>query len=166
MWKPGEKPDTPCDEWDGYLIGKGYGELWVGGRHMLAHRLVWMQDHGHVDPRTLIMHKCDNPKCVRLDHLQVGTFQQNADDMAAKKRGRKPQEFCHKGHRIEDDFVVRSDGKRRCGICYREYHAEYQRKTRNGKVWRPGGPGRKPGWRKDGGVDVHRPDDMDAEGTT
>lgn len=37
------------------------------------------------------MHKCDTPRCINPDHLELGTAQSNVDDMIAKGRwtGRK-----------------------------------------------------------------------------
>ena len=39
----------------------------------LLHRWVWEQVNGPIPPGMVVMHRCDNPPCFRLDHLMLGT---------------------------------------------------------------------------------------------
>jgi hypothetical protein len=78
-----------CWEWTGSTPGAGYGRIWINGRYDGAHRAAWMIHHQReIPPGMQICHHCDNPKCVRPDHLFLGTVQDNALDMMSK--GRKP----------------------------------------------------------------------------
>ncbi len=76
---------------DGYLIwtGKryqsGYGGLIVSKKQIYAHRFSWMVTNGEIG-KLLVLHKCDNPQCVRPDHLFLGTDKDNAVDRMAKGR--------------------------------------------------------------------------------
>lgn len=34
----------------------------------------------------IVMHKCDNPSCVRVSHLKIGTIEENVADKISKGR--------------------------------------------------------------------------------
>jgi predicted XRE-type DNA-binding protein len=76
----------PCREWQGARSSKGYGRISYGDGYIWAHRLVWIAAHGEVpeiDGRPgLILHRCDNPPCFRLDHLYAATHSDNMRDRA------------------------------------------------------------------------------------
>jgi hypothetical protein len=79
----------PCWIWTGGCNSKGYGELkWSGERgRVLAHRASWEIAFGPVPEGMKVLHRCDNPPCVRPSHLFVGTQADNVRDMASKDRG-------------------------------------------------------------------------------
>jgi hypothetical protein len=75
-----------CWEWTGALRG-GYGHLVVAGSDMAAHRLAWELANGTGVPNgRVVCHRCDNPRCVRPDHLFVATQRQNIRDAVRKGR--------------------------------------------------------------------------------
>lgn len=77
-----------CWAWIGTLDANGYGRLNVKGIPVLAHRIAWTLKFGH--PGNLsVLHKCDNPACVRPDHLFLGDQADNMADMHSKGRGRQ-----------------------------------------------------------------------------
>lgn len=80
-----------CWEWQGVLAKKSYGAFCPGpGRRMHpAHRYAWQLTHGAPPEHLLVCHKCDNPRCVRPDHLFLGTTQDNSDDKVRKGRQAK-----------------------------------------------------------------------------
>lgn len=82
------KPDGDCVVWTGSTVYGGYGQIWVQGRKVRAHRYVWERANGPISRGLVVRHKCDNPPCVRLDHLEIGTLKDNTQDMIA--RGRAP----------------------------------------------------------------------------
>lgn len=75
-----------CVEWDGPLNSYGYGIFNFKGRKYAAHRMAWEMEKGTISKNLEVCHKCDNPKCVNVDHLFVGTHQDNMTDMVNKKR--------------------------------------------------------------------------------
>jgi hypothetical protein len=82
-----EKTDG-CWLWTGHLNRGGYGEIRIKGRAVSAHRFAWQLVHGPIPIGMLVMHRCDNPTCVRPDHLALGTDADNMRDRDAKGRGK------------------------------------------------------------------------------
>lgn len=76
---------TPCWVWTACTI-HGYGQIKYRNKVWLAHRLSWLFEHGELPEGLGVLHKCDNPPCVRPEHLYVGTQTDNTRDM--KERGR------------------------------------------------------------------------------
>lgn len=91
FWTKVNKTDL-CWEWLGRDDGKGYGRIHLRGcshRAVPAHRLSWELANGPIPAGMCIIHKCDNPRCVRPDHLLIGTLAQNNNDRTAKGRQAK-----------------------------------------------------------------------------
>ena len=83
--------ESNCIEWTGGIDFEGYGRRKINGKTYRAHRLVWETANGPIPPDMLICHKCDNPACVRLEHLFLGTTQDNTRDRDSKGRQARPK---------------------------------------------------------------------------
>lgn len=75
-----------CWLWTGAINNKGYGLFALDGyRHCSANRASWILTYG--DPGDLfVLHSCDNPPCVRPEHLHLGTQKDNSAEMVARGR--------------------------------------------------------------------------------
>ncbi len=71
-----------CHEWQGGLLKSGYGCF----RSRPAHRWIWSQKNGAIPKGLLVRHRCDNPSCVNIDHMELGTVADNSRDMVERGR--------------------------------------------------------------------------------
>lgn len=86
FWKKVKKTRS-CWIWMGAKDRQGYGFFWWKNKQVRAHRFVAEVVKGEKTGNLLVCHKCDNPSCVKPDHLFVGTISDNARDMVSKGRG-------------------------------------------------------------------------------
>lgn len=56
------------------------------GGSKLAHRALFEATHGKLPDGMEVLHKCDIPQCVNIDHLFPGTHTDNMRDMQDKGR--------------------------------------------------------------------------------
>jgi hypothetical protein len=91
FWARVEKNEVGCWPWLGWHDKDGYGvvstkrikedPIW---REVRAHRISWMLANGVILGGLWVLHRCDNPRCVRPDHLFLGTVQDNVADYMSK----------------------------------------------------------------------------------
>lgn len=125
-----------------------YSRLGVNGQNVLGHVFSWMITNGQVPDGMKVCHSCDNPRCVRPDHLYLGTHSENMRDMVRKKRN-KPN-LGEKNHLakltagdvlfIRYELAVRG---RTISSLADQFHTSFQAiyNAATGKVWKHiGGP--------------------------
>lgn len=101
----------------------GYGQFFAPGiiagpRLLKAHRVVWKLETGQDPGEMFVLHRCDNPSCVRISHLYLGTRQDNVDDMIKKGRGREQKKtHCKNGHPLEGDNVYNPSTRPHIRVC-------------------------------------------------
>lgn len=92
--KVGNKdPITGCIPWLGGKNSAGYGIIYSALTEgpVLAHRTAWRLAGKHFTPGLELLHSCDNPGCVNIEHLEEGTHKQNMDDATNKGRMGRPR---------------------------------------------------------------------------
>jgi hypothetical protein len=120
------QPDG-CWIWKGRRTTRGYGTVNAGlGKNLAAHRASWQIHNGPIPDGLWVLHHCDNPSCVRPDHLFLGTHDDNMRDMALKGRNARFQAtktHCPAGHPYSEENTYhppKRPSERTCKECARE----------------------------------------------
>lgn len=64
----------------------GYSPININRVRKLAHRHVYEEMFGLIQEGLVVRHKCDNPRCINPEHLELGTHADNARDMYSRRR--------------------------------------------------------------------------------
>lgn len=75
-----------CWEWLGSKTKKGYGNFSIGQKQIRAHRFSYELYKTKIINDLHVLHRCDNPCCVKPSHLFLGTNKDNVKDSVMKDR--------------------------------------------------------------------------------
>jgi len=93
---------TPCLEWTAATDRHGYGRLsnrrGRAGNPESAHRVAWENANGAIPNGLHVLHRCDNPLCVSVEHLFIGTAADNVKDCMEKGRFSPPPRLTGANH--------------------------------------------------------------------
>ena len=96
--------DTNCWETDRSKLPSGYVQITFAGRHTTLSNLILEHTIGRrLKPHEQACHHCDNPGCIRPDHLFLGTQKDNLQDM--RDKGRHSHGSRHKDAKLDERQV-------------------------------------------------------------
>lgn len=134
-----------CWPWTGATDDGGYGVFMVEGRACGAHRVSFELFVGPIPTGKLILHSCDNPPCVRPDHLSPDTSLANNQDMIAKGRRVISQFWPDRSGSKNDNakltptdvLAIRADtrSKKEIAVDYGITHG-HVRHVQQGRAWK------------------------------
>ncbi len=131
-----EKTDT-CWNWTAALGRNGYGHFWFEGRPRPASQVSHILYIGPIQDGLLVLHTCDNRRCVRPAHLFLGTNRENVDDMVAKGRQAKGEALGTAKLTDAQARAIRDDGRSQ-RVIGREYGVSHTvvGQIKSGSIWR------------------------------
>ena len=94
-----------CWLWTGGSDSSGYGAIKTAKGMSIASRVSFELSVGSIPEGQCVLHRCDNPKCVKPDHLFLGTVGDNNRDRHRKGRTRASSGELHGISKLSDAGV-------------------------------------------------------------
>ena len=127
-----------CWHWRG-AVENGYGRFKLNGGRSAANRVSFALFNGEAPSGKFICHRCDNPICVRPDHLFLGTPTDNMMDKVNKRRhafGSRTGTAILNERSVREIRELLSDGQSLQSIAVRFGVAKRTvQKIKNGENW-------------------------------
>lgn len=105
--------------WCGATTRNGYGQVALGGRHVMAHRAIYEYVVAEIPEGLDLDHLCRNRSCVNPQHLEPVTRSENLRRGAPRGEHLRARTHCPRGHPYDDVNTARRGGRRICRACDR-----------------------------------------------
>lgn len=129
--------ENGCVLWNGTLASTGYGQFWIDGRSVYAHRMALILQGVAIPPGYHVDHLCRIPRCVNPAHLEPVTPGENIRRGETFARANLLKTHCPKGHPLSgenlDAYSLRR-GRRACSECMRQRCREWHHRNRDARI--------------------------------
>lgn len=118
-------------------LSHAYPKVIYQGKKEKISRLMYEEQTGINPGSKMVLHKCDNPGCINMDHLKLGTHADNHRDRNNKNRQAKG---AKNGRAVLNEMQVKeilSNHKDSCAEIARNYGVDRTTisQIRHGKIW-------------------------------
>ena len=110
-----------CWNWTASKSKLGYGRFGFLKKNWYAHRWLFLKLNPKLDHSKLVLHSCNNPSCVRPDHLYLGTYSDNTkDSIRAGSHPTANKPHCRNGHKRtkKNTYIDKRTGWKNCRDCW------------------------------------------------
>lgn len=136
---------TGCYELKQHTNSSGYGNIGIYGqeqrKNLKIHRAIFeFLSESRIPENSVVMHKCDNPRCINMKHLSLGTAKENMQDMA--KKGRSGKIKGQRRRKLAEWQVIEIKGLLANGVPYSQISKIYNVSIgaisciKNGRNWK------------------------------
>ena len=102
IFKSAKETNSGCLLSSGWHNGLGYAKVQVRNKKEYVHRIICREINKQKIEKMVVMHSCDNPRCINPNHLSTGTQLQNVRDCITKNRNyKKVVTKCKQGHNLK-----------------------------------------------------------------
>jgi HNH endonuclease len=132
FWERVRKTET-CWIWTDRMAAGGYGSFSFHGKQWRTHRFSWTMHFGEIPQGLKVCHRCDNPLCIRPDHLFVGTQRENVEDAFRKGRLKPYRRRVGVNHHMAkltaEDVVAMRELRNATGVSYQRIARRFKVST-------------------------------------
>lgn len=122
--------ESGCWEWlNTKKMVRGYGFVTVKGKTALVHRLMWLIFRGNIPDDSFVCHSCDNPACINVNHLFLGSARDNYEDMVKKGRSwfqNRPRGEDSRSHKFSEAVIENIRTDHATGVAPKEILKKYK----------------------------------------
>ena len=123
-----------CVFWAAAVNRDGYGQFWVNGRSVKAHRWAYEYFKGPIPEGLQLDHLCRNRNCVNPAHLEPVTGRENVLRGDTGKH-EADKTHCPKGHEYAGaNLYIDPRGKRQCRTCGAAKQQRYRARQKTNKT--------------------------------